>query len=136
MKAIPGAGVIVNGARTLKKTDITKYVPVRRSLNFIKANVDALTQSAVFEPNGERLWSEISARISNFLSSFWSQGGLKGRSAADAYYIVCDATNNTNSTIEQGEVHIEIGVSLQAPAEFIVINISQFVGGNNVRENL
>ena len=136
MKAIPGAGVIVNGARTLKKTDITKYVPVRRSLNFIKANVDALTQSAVFEPNGERLWAEISARVSNFLSSFWSQGGLKGRSAADAYYIVCDATNNTNSTIEQGEVHVEIGVSLQAPAEFIVINISQFVGGNNVRENL
>ena len=136
MKAIPGGGVVINGARTLKKTDITKYVPVRRSLNFIKANVDALTQSAVFEPNGERLWAEISARVSNFLSSFWAQGGLKGRSAADAYFIVCDATNNTSTTIEQGEVHIEIGVALQAPAEFIVINISQFVGGNNVRETL
>ena len=136
MKAIPGAGIVVNGARTLKKTDITKYIPVRRSLNFIKANVDALTQSAVFEPNGERLWAEISARVSNFLSNFWAQGGLKGRSAAEAYFVTCDATNNTNTTIEQGEVHVEVGVSLQAPAEFIVINISQFIGGNNVRETL
>jgi len=136
LKAIPGAGIVVNGSRTLKKTDITKYVPVRRSLNFIKANVDSLTQFAVFEPNGERLWAEITAKLSNFLSSFWASGGLKGRSAAEAYFVRCDASNNTNTTIEQGEVHVEIGVALQAPAEFIVINISQFIGGNNVRETL
>jgi phage tail sheath protein FI len=135
-KTIPGAGIVVNGARTLKKTDITKYIPVRRSLNFIKANVDSLTQFAVFEPNGERLWAELTAKITNFLSSFWASGGLKGRSAAEAYFITCDATNNTSNTIEQGEVHLEIGVSLQSPAEFIVINISQFIGGNNVRETL
>lgn len=136
LKAIPGAGIVVNGARTLKKTDITKYVPVRRSLNFIKANADSLTQFAVFEPNGERLWAEITAKLSNFLSSFWASGGLKGRSASEAYFVRCDATNNTNTTIEQGIVNVEIGVSLQSPAEFIVINISQFIGGNNVRETL
>jgi phage tail sheath protein FI len=135
-KTVPGAGVVVNGSRTLKKTDITKYIPVRRSLNFIKANVDSITQFAVFEPNGERLWSELTAKISNFLSSFWASGGLKGRSAAEAYFITCDASNNTNTTIEQGEVRVEIGVSLQSPAEFIIINISQFIGGNNVRETL
>lgn len=136
LKAIPGAGIVVNGARTLKQTDVTKYVPVRRSLNFIKANVDSLTQFAVFEPNGERLWAEITAKLSNFLSSFWASGGLKGRSAAEAYFVRCDASNNTSTTIEQGEVRVEIGVALQAPAEFIVINISQFIGGNNVRETL
>lgn len=136
LKTVPGAGVVVNGARTLKKTDITKYVPVRRSLNFIKANVDALTQFAVFEPNGDRLWAEITAKLSNFLSNFWSGGGLKGNSASEAYFVRCNASNNTNVTIEQGEVHVEVGVALQAPAEFIVINISQFIGGNNVQENL
>jgi phage tail sheath protein FI len=134
LKGVPGAGVIVNGARTLKKTDITKYVPVRRSLNYIKSNAEALTQFAVFEPNGERLWSDISARLANFLSNFWAQGGLKGRSAAEAYYITCDSTNNTNGTMEVGEVHVEIGVALQAPAEFIVISVTQFVGGNQVKE--
>lgn len=136
LKAVPGAGVVVNGARTLKKTDITKYVPVRRSLNFIKANVDALTQFAVFEPNGERLWADITAKLSNFLSNFWSNGGLKGRSASEAFFVTCNSTNNTSATIEQGEVHIQVGVALQAPAEFIVITLSQFIGGNNVQETL
>lgn len=136
LKTIPAAGVIVNGTRTLRKTDITKYVPVRRSLNYIKANVTALTQFAVFEPNNETLWSDITARISNFLSTFWSQGGLKGRSADEAYFVTCNSTNNTQTSIENGEVHVEIGVALQAPAEFIVITISQFVGGSQVQENL
>ena len=136
LKAVPGAGVVVNGARTLKKTDITKFVPTRRSLNYIKANVNQISQFAVFEPNGERLWSDLSARISNFLANFWSNGGLRGNSASDAYYIVCNATNNTPASIEAGEVNIEVGVSLQTPAEFIVINISQFAGGNQIQENL
>lgn len=135
-KPVPGAGVIVNGSRTLKKTDLTKYIPVRRSLNFIKANVESITQFAVFEPNGERLWAQIRARLSNFLSAFWATGGLRGNSAAEAYYITCDGTNNTSTTIEAGEVHVEVGVALQTPAEFIVINISQFAGGTQITENL
>lgn len=135
-KAVPGAGVIVNGARTLKRTDLTKYVPTRRSLNFIKANVNEISQFAVFEPNGEKLWADLSARIANFLSAFWSNGGLRGNSASEAYYITCNATNNTSATIEAGEVHVEVGVALQTPAEFIVINISQFIGGSQVQETL
>lgn len=136
LKAVPGGGVIVNGARTLKKTDLTKYIPVRRSLNFIKANTQQLTQFAVFEPNGERLWADISAKVSNFLSSFWATGGLRGANAGQAYYVLCNSTNNTAATIENGEVHVEVGVALQTPAEFVVINISQFVGGTQVQENL
>ena len=136
LKPVTGAGVIVNGARTLRKTGVTKYVPARRSLNFVKANLESLTQFAVFEPNNERLWADISARVTNFLSSFWASGGLKGRSSAEAYYIVCNSTNNTSTTIENGEVHIEVGVALQSPAEFIVITVSQFTGGAQVQETL
>lgn len=135
-KAVPGAGVIVNGARTLKKTDVTKYITSRRTLNYIKANIDELTKFAVFEPNGERLWSQITARLSNFLGQFWGIGGLKGNNAEEAYYVTCDSTNNTNATIEQGEVHVEVGVALQTPAEFIVINVNQFIGGNSIQETL
>ena len=93
-----------------------------------------MTKFAVFEPNGERLWSQISARLANFLGQFWGTGGLKGNNADEAYYIVCDETNNTAATIEQGEVHVEVGVALQTPAEFIVINVNQFIGGNNIQE--
>lgn len=130
MKLVPGGGVIVNGARTLKRTDITKYVPVRRTLNFVKSNVETITQSSIFEPNGERVWTDINTRISRFLSDLWAAGGLKGRNATEAFYIICDSSNNPAYSIENGELHVEVGVALQSPAEFIIINISQFAGGS------
>lgn len=136
LKAIPGAGVIVNGARTLKKTDITKFVPTRRSLNYVKAQSKRLTEFAVFEPNNERLWTTIQVRLSKFLAEFWAAGGLKGRTANEAFYVLCDSTNNTSNTIENGEVRVEVGVALQTPAEFIVIEVSQFTGGSSLTENL
>ena len=136
MKAIPGAGVIINGARTLKKTTSLKYVPTRRSLNYVKAQSKRLTDFAVFEPNNDRLWTNIQVRLSKFLAEFWSAGGLKGRNTAEAFYVLCDSTNNTTNTIENGEVRIEVGVALQTPAEFIVIEVSQFVGGSNLNETV
>ena len=131
LKVVPGGGIIVNGARTLKRTDITKYVPVRRTLNYVKSNVDTIASFSVFEPNGERVWTDINTRISRFLSDLWAAGGLKGRNATEAFYIVCDATNNPAYSVENGELHVEVGVALQAPAEFIIINISQFAGGSS-----
>ena len=133
-KVIPGAGVIVNGARTLKKTDITKYIPVRRTLNHVKSRAKTLTAFAVFEPNNDGLWMSISTRLSTFLQTLWAAGGLKGRTSAEAYFVICNASNNTSVSIENGQVNVQIGVALQTPAEFIVIDVSQFVGGTTTTE--
>lgn len=135
-KAVPGAGVVVNGARTLEKTTPGKYIPIRRSLNYLKQALTDATAFAVFEPNDERLWTRLNVTVSSLLSEFWRAGGLKGRNANQAFYVVCDASNNTEESISNGEVHIEVGVALQYPAEFVVITISQWTGGANTAEAL
>lgn len=135
-KAIPGAGVVVWGGRTLQKINPDKYISVRRTLNYLKYALKDLTQFAVFEPNDERLWNDITLQISSFLGNFWRAGGLKGPTAANAFYVVCDETNNTSSTIDAGEVHIDVGVALTYPAEFIVINLSQWSGGSNAVDSI
>jgi len=105
-------------------------------MNYLKQALKDTTSFAVFEPNDERLWTTINMRVGSLLGEFWRAGGLKGRNSAEAFYIVCDETNNTNETIAQGEVRLEVGVALQYPAEFIVINISQWTGGANSVANL
>lgn len=135
-KAVPGGGVVVNGARTLSKRDPDLYVNVRRTLNYLKRNLKQLTQSAVFENNDYVLWSSLSSSVSGFLNEFWQSGGLKGRSANEAFVVTCDDTNNTPATIEQGIVNIEVAVALLFPAEFIVIQLSQWAGGSSATENL
>lgn len=135
-KAVPGGGIIINGTRTLDKQTPGKFIPIRRSMNYLKQALKDATAFAVFEPNDDRLWTNITMRVASLLGDFWRSGGLKGRNTAEAFYIVCDETNNTAETIAQGEVRIEVGVALQYPAEFIVINISQWTGGANSVANL
>jgi hypothetical protein len=131
----PGVGVIINGARTLARNTSEKYITVRRSMNYLKDAIKSTTQFAMFEPNDARLRTSISVRLTSLLTAFWATGGLKGGTASEAFYIVCNSTNNTQSDIEDGRVNVTIGVALQSPAEFIVITISQWAGGSTVTTN-
>lgn len=128
-KTIPGAGVVVLGARTLEPTKPDKYISIRRSLNYVKQRSIEVTRFAVFEPNDQRLWNAINVRLGSMLTDFWGAGGLKGRSPGEAFYVVCDESINTPAVIDAGEVRVQIGVALQYPGEFVVINISQLAGG-------
>jgi hypothetical protein len=132
IRFISGSGIVVFGARTLKGGYVDRYVPVRRSLIYIEKSLRDLTHFAVFEPNDQRLWSRINASVSAFLTAFWSQGGLSGATPGNAYFILCDATNNPQSSIDNGIVNIQVGVALQRPAEFVIINIGQYSGGTTV----
>jgi hypothetical protein len=131
LKSVPGGGIIVNGTRTLDKSTPGKYIPIRRSLNYLKQALKDATEFAVYSPNDQRLWEQIAFRCGNVLNEFWKAGGLKGRNPGQAYYVLCNETNNTVETISNGEVRVEVGVALQYPAEFVVITISQWTGGAN-----
>ena len=126
IRNLPGAGVVAMGARTLLQDGTAnRYVNMRRSLIYIRKYLKDLTEFALFENNNEKLWAQLRTTISVFLTSYLNQGGLRGATPAEAFYVKCDGENNTDSTIANGEVHIEVGVSLQYPAEFIVINLTQ-----------
>jgi len=114
------------GARTLLQDGTAnKYVNMRRSLIYIRKNLQNLTEFAIFENNDERLWTQIRTSINVFLGEYRNQGGLRGASADQSFFVKCDAENNSAQQIANGEVHIQVGVALQYPAEFIVIDLSQ-----------
>lgn len=126
IRNIPGAGVVAMGARTLLQDGTAnKYVNMRRSLIYIRKSLNDLTQFAIFENNDEKLWARLRTVIGVFLTGYLNQGGLRGDIPAQAFFVKCDAENNPDNSIANGEVHIEVGVALQYPAEFVVINLSQ-----------
>lgn len=130
--SVPGSGVVVWGARTLSPYLVTRYVSVERTLIYLQTELSVLCRFAVFEPNDWVLWNQITSVLTQFLNAFWQSGGLQGQSATQAYYVTCDNTVNTPQTIQQGVVHVEVGVALQYPAEFVVISIGQWAGGQSV----
>ena len=114
------------GARTTKQDGTAnRYVNMRRSLTYIEKRLNDLGQFALFENNTEQLWARLITVLGGFLNEYRNQGGLRGTTVEESYYIKCDAENNPNSSIQAGEVHVEIGVALEYPAEFVVINLSQ-----------
>lgn len=132
IKFVAGTGIVVMGARTLKAGYVDKYVPVRRTLIYLRKSATDLTEFALFEPNDAFLWRRVKASLGSFLTNFWAQGGLVGATPAEAYYVRCDETINPQSLIDNGELHIEIGVALQRPAEFVIVKIGQFNGNTTV----
>ena len=129
IRYIPGSGIVIMGARTLKPGYADRYVSVRRSLIYLRKSLSDMTQFAIFEPNDFRLWRRVTTTIESFLTEFWAQGGLRGATPADAFFVKCDAENNPLVSVENGQVTIEVGVALQRPAEFVVIRISQYDSG-------
>jgi uncharacterized protein len=129
IRAFPGRGIRVWGARTLSSDPEWRYINVRRLFNFVSESIMEGTQWSVFEPNDEKLWIQLRIAATNFLTRVWSDGALFGSTPGEAFYVKCDSETNPPEVIEAGQVICEIGIAPVKPAEFVIFRLSQFSGG-------
>ena len=122
-------GDVVWGARTLAGNDQAgsqwKYVPIRRLALYIESSLIGGTQWVVFEPNDERLWSQIRLNVGSFMQGLFLEGAFAGSTPQQAYFVKCDADNNPPASVALGVVNILVGFAPLYPAEFVVIQIQQ-----------
>lgn len=134
IRAFPGRGIRVWGARTLASDPAWRYLNVRRYFNYLEESILIGTQWVVFEPNDEALWARIRRNISAFLVNEWRSGALFGQRPEDAFYVKCDAETNPVESVDLGRVVCEIGIAPVKPAEFVVFRLAQFSGGGGELE--
>ena len=123
IRSIEGEGICIWGTRTISNAEY-KYIPVRRTMLYIKASLNKSMKWTAFQPNDERLWGRIVSTVSAFLSDIHSQGGLKGASSSEAYMVKCDAELNTQDVIDLGKTYVDIAIAPQKPAEFVIFRLS------------
>ncbi len=128
LRVFPERGLLVWGARTLSTGRDWKYVNVRRLVNHLTDSIRTSTTWAAFEPNDERLWASLDSVVTLFLNDQWRQGALMGRTPQEAFYVLCDRTNNSAETVKAGRVVIDVGIAPVRPAEFITFRIVQDAG--------
>lgn len=126
IRAFPGMGIRIWGARTLSSNPAWRYISIRRLFNYIEKSIERGTQWVVFEPNEPRLWGQVRRDVSAFLTMVWRDGALFGSSPTDAFYVKCDSETNPPESRDMGRLIIEIGVSPVKPAEFVIFRISQW----------
>ncbi|HSL69678.1 MAG TPA: phage tail sheath C-terminal domain-containing protein [Longimicrobiales bacterium] len=132
LRALPGTGRVIWGARTLRGADRLadqwKYLPIRRTALFIEESLYRGTQWAVFEPNDEPLWAQIRLNVGAFMNNLFRQGAFQGITPREAYLVKCDRETTTQNDINLGIVNILVGFAPLRPAEFVIIKIQQLAG--------
>ncbi|MGF6754535.1 phage tail sheath family protein [Paraburkholderia sp. GAS42] len=131
LREMRGWGIRVWGARTLSDRPAWMYVNVTRVMLALKRWLEYDMRDLVFEPNGASLWASIEERFERYCSDLFRRGALKGSSAAEAYFVKCDAETNAQFSRDSGVVVAEVGVAPAAPSEFVIVRVTQSASGVN-----
>ncbi|GAB4574798.1 MAG: hypothetical protein Kow0077_23130 [Anaerolineae bacterium] len=129
LRNLPIYGNVSWGARTLfgenARAHEYGYVPVRRMALFIEESLVQGLQWVVFEPNDEKLWSQIRINVTAFMQGLFRRGAFAGTTPREAYLVKCDSETTTPTDVNLGIVNILVGFAPLKPAEFVVISLQQ-----------
>jgi phage tail sheath protein FI len=119
-------GLAVWGVRTLSPTnDVLRYVNAVRLFQFVEKSIFNSTFNFVFESITSNLYGQIKTTVDSFLLNLYSTGHFAGNSPAQAYFVICDESNNPPEVANAGQVIVDIGIAPNRPGEFIRFRFSQ-----------
>ena len=125
IRALPGQGIRVWGARTASSNSAFRYVNVRRLFIYVEESIKANTSWVVFEPNDAALWQRVRMTIASFLDSMWRNGMLAGASPSEGYFVEIGSSTMSKDDIMNGRLICNIGIAPSRPAEFVVFRVTQ-----------
>lgn len=134
LRAFPGRGIRIWGARTLSDHPAWTYVNVRRLFLTAGRRIERHLAGVPFEPNDPRLWSRIERELTVFFNEMFERGALRGATAAEAFFVKCDADLNPDEVRDRGIVVTEVGLAPGIPSEFVVVRIIHDVSGVTIAE--
>jgi phage tail sheath protein FI len=129
LRAFPGRGIRIWGARTLSGRAEWRYVNVRRLFLTLKRWIEETSRDVVFEPGGPQLWERVRDHLTGYCYGLFQAGALKGMTPAEAYFVKCDDETNLRTSPDSGMVVAEVGLAPVKPAEFVVVRLTQSVAG-------
>ncbi len=127
LRDLPGAGLIVWGARTLagggpQPDPQWRYVPVRRLAALVERSLRRGSTWVAGAPNDAATWHEVCVRVTRFLDELWRRGALQGSRPEQAYLVRCGlGITMTDRDVAAGVLVVEVGLAATRPAEFLML---------------
>lgn len=135
IRAIPGAGIVVDASRTLSKDIRWRYVNVRLLFNYVKSSLKQGLRWVKQEPNRDQLWDAVKyGSVQPFLMGLWRQGAFGTGEPDDVFTVVCDATNNPPDEVDKGNFKVEVYFYPSKPAETILVVVGQQPSGGSAAD--
>ena len=135
IRAFPGRGIRVWGARTLSSDPAWRYLNVRRLLQ-LPGGVDPPRHpvGGVRAERPRRCGPASGATSPRSWSTSGAAARCSARTPEEAFYVKCDAETNPPESVDLGRVICEIGIAPVKPAEFVIFRLAQFSGGSGELE--
>lgn len=127
IRAFPGTGILVWGARTLDgNSQDWRYINVRRTMTMVEQSLKMAARAYIFEPNTANTWVVAKGAMVSFLTNLWKQGALAGSYPEQAFKVMVGLGETmTPEDILDGQLRIVVLVSILRPEEFISIEFQQ-----------
>lgn len=132
LRAFPGRGIRVWGARTLSRDAAWTSVSVRRIFLTAARWLELHTADEVFEPHTPALWARVRLSLNRYFSGLFRRGALRGQTEEEAFYVKCDAETNPPALRNAGTLRVELGLAPALPNEFVVVHITRHPGGVSI----
>lgn len=132
---IPGTGITNYGNKTIAPTTTAlDRINVARLVAYIRARLNEIAKTFVFEPNDQITRNEITNAVTGLLQDLVAKRGVYD------YLVVCDLSNNTPARIDRNELWVDIAIEPVKAVEFIYIpvrikNTGEIASGNIATSN-
>lgn len=118
-------GFVVWGANTQSLNPEFTALNVRRLMILLRRIALIEGQSYVFAPHSPAFRRRVKQIFERQLAVLFERGAFVGRDPSQAYQVVIDETLNTQSSIEQGRLIVELRVAPSRPIVFITVRLIQ-----------
>jgi phage tail sheath protein FI len=136
VRAIPGAGVVLDSSRSLSTDPRWLFVGTRRLFNLVKTSLRTSLQWVPQQPHSAALRRRVALNVvTPFLLGLWSAGAFGSGRAEDLFTVRCDETNNPAAQVDLGNFTLEVYFYPVRPAETIVVVVGQQDSGGSAAES-
>lgn len=120
---LPGFGFVVRNGYTTSNLPSLANITRRRAVNFFAKTFESGLQQFVSKPHTPALRDDVVVVMSSLLQNEVALGKIGQVNGGSAFAVKCDSDNNPLSVVQQGQLIVDVQISLWSPADFINVTL-------------
>lgn len=120
-----GQGFAIWGSRTMDSTGEFGQVNVQTVFNVNKRLCKTKTRFVNFENNDADTRASVQRVLTSTFREQRKSKILQGTKDDEAFYVICDDSNNTPLVIKRGKLITRVGLAVNSPSEFVEFTFEQ-----------
>jgi len=119
IRFVEGRGIVVWGQKTLQvKASAFDRLNVMCLVTYIIPPIQEALEEFIGELNTKAIRDNVSIIVNNYMRNIQSRAGVTD------YTVICDTSNNTPTTIDNNELHIDLYIQPTKSIEYIYFNLT------------